>query len=155
MRRMRQSTAAWLLLWTVVFASGAALLLAWRSPPDATTTQRGFGLRVTERDGHLRLDWDPSSEAIRTADGARLEAVDGGRAASYPVDSRILRSGGLDYIPQTKDVLLTLTLLRDGAVHEQAAIRSMAPVEQQAAIVEPPQRRVSRRAPTRGRARRR
>jgi hypothetical protein len=160
MRRSGQSTVFWLLIWTVLFAIGTGVFLVWRPQWNTESAARGFGLRATEREGHIRLDWNPNAAAILRADTARLEAVDGGRPAAYPVENRILRSGGLDYIPQTKDVLLTLTLLRNGIIHEQAAVRSVGPIEQQPAIVEPPPRRVTtrqsgRRAPVRGRARRR
>ena len=56
----------------------------------------------------MRVDWDPSNPAIQAAQGATLEVEDGKSFNRYPVEANVLRSGGLDYIRKTDDVLLTI-----------------------------------------------
>ena len=119
----------WLGLWTLLLF-GAAAALAYYGPTFArrtTASPAGLTLRATDERGRFRVDWDSAAPAIRRADSAVLEVDDGGSFTKYPVDAKILRSGGLDYIRKSTDVLLTLTLLRGGKALEQAAVRSVGP----------------------------
>ena len=118
----------WLGLWTLVlFAAAAGLAFHKPRPAKAKLTPAAVVLRATDEGGRMRVDWDAAAPAVRAADSAVLEVEDGGRFSKYPVDEKILRAGGLDYIRKSSDVLLTLTLLRDGKAAEQAAIRSVGP----------------------------
>jgi hypothetical protein len=90
----------------------------------------------------MRVDWDPSNPAIQAAQGATLEVEDGGAFNRYPVEANVLRSGGLDYVRKTDDVLLTLTLYHDGRPGLQTSVRRISQVGPQvASSPEPPDRR--------------
>lgn len=118
----------WLGLWTLIlFAAAAGVALYRPKPAKAKLTPSALTLRATDEAGRMRIDWDTAAAAIRSADEAVLEVEDGGQITKYPVDAKILRSGGLDYMRKSPDVLLTLTLLRDGKAADQAAIRSVGP----------------------------
>jgi hypothetical protein len=104
----------------------------------------------------MRVDWDPGNEAVLTAQGATLEAEDGGVLNRYPVEPNVLRSGGLDYIRRSEDVLLTLTLYHDGRPGIQSTVRRIAPVQLQVAqetAPAAPQPQTQRRNSTRARRR--
>jgi hypothetical protein len=96
-------------------------------------------LRVADQNGRMRVDWDASNAAVRTAQGATLEVEDGGVFNRYPVEANILRSGGLDYVRRSEDVLLTLTLYQDGRPGTQSSVRRIAPLDLQ--LVSTPDKR--------------
>jgi hypothetical protein len=129
-------TEIWLGLWTLLFIAATAALAYFR--PFPTSQQKhssGIVLQVTDRDGRLRIDWDPNNELVRQAQGATLEVDDGGVRNRYPVEPKTLRAGGFDYIRKTQEVLLTLTLFHEGKPGALATVRSVSPIE---AVVAPP-----------------
>ena len=122
----RRPLEFWLGLWTLaLFAAAAGVAIYAPKPAKTKAAPAALVLRATDMSGRMRVDWDAA--AVSAADSAVLEVEDGGQFHKYPVDSKILRSGGLDYIRKSPDVLLTLTLLRDGKAADQAAIRSVGP----------------------------
>ena len=137
---MRRKTEFWLGLWTLSFIAASAAL-AYFSPltPRASAGPDQIGLRVTDQEGRLRVDWDKTNELIRTAGGATLEVEDGGVTNRYPVEPKTLRAGGFDYIRKTPDVLLTLTLFHDGNADAVVKVRSIGPL-QAAAQTDTPRR---------------
>ena len=151
----RRPLEFWLGLWTLVLFGAAAALAYYRPTVDRpTASPAGLTLRATDERGRFRVDWDSAAPAVREADSAVLEVDDGGSFTKYPVDANILRSGGLDYIRKSTDVLLTLTLLRDGKALEQAAVRSVGPppiITSSAPFVQPAP--VRKRSQTRARRR--
>jgi hypothetical protein len=92
---------------------------------------------VADQNGRIRVDWDANDQAVQTAQGATLEVEDGEVLNRYPVEPKILRSGGLDYVRRSEDVLLTLTLYHDGRPGLQSAVRRISPVRMQLAQEKP------------------
>lgn len=124
----RKPIEFWLGLWTLIlFAAAAGVAFYKPKPAKAKSAPPALTLRAADEGGRMRIDWDTAAPAVRAADSAMLEVEDGGQLSKYPVDAKILRAGGLDYIRKSSDVLLTLTLLRDGKAADQAAIRSVGP----------------------------
>jgi hypothetical protein len=103
-------------------AAIAAMLIAEPFAP-GNNRHHHFALTASESDGRLRIDWDQSARAVLDADSAALDAVDGGVPQHYEVDRKILSQGGLEYRPRTEDVLLRLSLLRNGKVLSESAVR--------------------------------
>jgi hypothetical protein len=125
----RRSSEFWLGLWTLLFL-GAAGALAYLQPfPNRTQKTQAIALRVSDQGGRMRVDWDVNNELIRQAQGATLEVDDGGVMNRYPVEPKTLRAGGFDYIRKTQEVLLTLTLFRDGKPGALATVRSVGAVQ--------------------------
>ena len=105
----------YLLLATIVLtAIAAAVFLTEPLSSKQAKPRPSLELRVADQNGRMRVDWDANRSDIQTAPGATLEVEDGGVLNRYPVEPNVLRSGGLDYVRQSDDVLLTLTLYHDG-----------------------------------------
>lgn len=128
--------------------AGAAAWDRWRSPPPSV-----LPLQARDLEGRLRVSWDTTPDYIQKATGATLEVLDGGRVQRYPVDPRVVQSGTLDYIRQTEDVVLTLTLHSRGRSGPQGVVRTVSgpPPAKVEAGAEPA---VQRPRPTSGRNRR-
>jgi hypothetical protein len=134
-----------------LFIAATAAIAYFR--PFPTSQAKGanrIALQVTDRDGRLRIDWDPNSDLIRQAQGATLEVDDGGVLNRYPVEPKTLHAGGFDYIRKTQEVLLTLTLFHDGKPGALATVRSIGPLQPVvAASPEPPRENPTVRSPAR------
>ena len=139
MSRFQRRPEFYLLLATIVLSSVTAFLVfakplsARHAKPKAI-----LELKVVDQNGRMRVDWNAADPLIQSAQGATLEVEDGGAFNRYPVEPTILRSGGLDYVRRSDDVLLTLTLYHDGRPGVQTSVRRIAPVEQQVATTPPP-----------------
>lgn len=149
----------WLGLWTLIFF-GATAALFLRNPDIGAlkrASEEGLVLKASDQNGRLRVDWDASAPSVRSAQGATLEVEDGGIINRYPVEPKVLRSGGFDYLRKSDDVLLKLTLFQGGKPGPQAVIRNISSVkpaasEMQAQVSSKPARRpagVQRRARSR------
>jgi hypothetical protein len=130
--------------------AGAAVFDRWRTPPPSV-----LPLQARDLDGRLRVTWDATPEYIRSATGATLEVLDGGRVQRYPVEPRVIQSGTLDYIRQTEDVVLTLTLHSSGRSGPQGVVRTVSGPPPAAPRVEEPPAERRRAASTRNRPGRR
>lgn len=150
----RRSTEFWLGLWTLLFLGGAAALAYLHPFPGGTQKTEGIALRVSDQGGRMRVDWDANNELIRQAQGATLEVDDGGVMNRYPVEPKTLRAGGFDYIRKTPEVLLTLTLFRDGKPGALATVRSVGGIQPQTEPGAQPSASPAREQQTRGRRRR-
>ncbi len=148
----RRSTEFWLGLWTLLFLGATAAVAYFHPFPGRAQKAEAITLRVSDQGDRMRVDWDADNELIRQAQGATLEVDDGGVMNRYPVKPKTLRAGGVDYIRKTPEVLLTLTLFRDGKPGAFATVRSVGSIQPQA---EPATESASRtREQTRGRRRR-
>ena len=151
MLRQRRPLESYL-LWGTLCLVALAVVIVFAKP--LTTRQNKakptLDLRVADKDGRMRVDWDPSNPAIQSAQGATLEVEDGKSFNRYPVEANVLRSGGLDYIRKTDDVLLTITLYHDGRPGVQTSVRRIAPIVPPQAVASspdptlPPERRQAR-----------
>jgi hypothetical protein len=129
----------YLLLCTIVLtALAAAVFLTEPLSSKQAKPRPSLELRVADQNGRMRVDWDANRSDIQTAQGATLEVEDGGVLNRYPVEPNVLRSGGLDYVRRSDDVLLTLTLYHDGHPGVQSSVRRIAPLGLQLANREPP-----------------
>jgi hypothetical protein len=152
---MRNSDSFGPWYWTLLLATATAVLIyaqpfsrlnAYASEP--------LSLRTTDVNGRMRVEWDPRQEAIRNAQGATLEVIDGDLTNRFPVDPQVLRGGSFDYLRQSDDVLLTMTTLhKDGTPGVEGIIRSVGkPIHPEIAAVPPvPVRMESTRARTESR----
>jgi hypothetical protein len=125
----RRRPEFYLLLGTVFLATLTAAILLARPLIDRQEKPKPrLDLSVADREGRLRVDWDASNPVIQSAQGGTLEVEDGGIFNRYPVEAKVLRSGGLDYVRRSDDVLLTLTLYQDGRPGLQTSIRRIPPI---------------------------
>jgi len=128
----RRGTEFYLLFWAIVLAAlTTIILLAEPLTARHAKPKPNLDLKVADQNGRMRIDWDAANPAVQTAQGATLEVEDGGVFNRYPVEANILRSGGLDYVRRSEDVLLTLTLYQDGRPGMQSSVRRIAPVDLQ------------------------
>jgi hypothetical protein len=111
----------------------AILLLARPFTARQGKPKPNLELKVADQNGRIRVDWNAANPLIQSAQGATLEVEDGGAFNRYPVEPNILKSGGLDYVRRSDDVLLTLTLYHDGRPGVQSSVRRIAPLELQTA----------------------
>lgn len=138
---MKRRVDFYLGLWSLVFLTAAAMLwIAEPFAPKAGAPAVPFLLRAQEAGDRLRVDWDASNPDVQRADAALLEVHDGAAFHRYPVDRKILLSGGLDYLRKSADVLLLLTLYQGGQEWRQASVRTVGPV---VAAEAPPEARPS------------
>jgi hypothetical protein len=94
---------------SVLFLAGTAAVLWWDGARFQKPASRpALVVHASEQDGRIRVDWDPSDPLVRDAKSATLIARDGEVSHEYPVSVDALRSGGLDYLRRSNDVLLTL-----------------------------------------------
>ena len=107
-----------LLLAAGVYFGGAKLF-----PGSVETDDLAFS--ASDSNGHMRVTWNRNSPLIETAENARLDVLDGANSATYPVDASVLKSGALEYLRHSSDVLLTLTMMRDGKPLHREMIRSI------------------------------
>ena len=145
-----------LLIWTLIFAALTVVILITRPMTTKPAKPRpDLHLKVADDNGRMRVDWDASNPAIQSAQGGTLEVEDGGVFNRYPVEAKILRSGGLDYVRRSEDVLLTLTLFHDGRPGAQSTVRRIAPIQTVAQAEEAPVAQRTRRSQRQVRTRRR
>lgn len=127
----------WVLLaGTAVFLTATGVLVSLDNSGGTETARKPeLRLHVTEQQGRIRVDWDPTDPAIRSARSARLTARDGNTSHEYPVTEEALRGGGLDYLRRSDDVLLTLKLDGSGA---EATVRAVVAPQAAVPAAEPP-----------------
>src|SRR6478672_3727344 len=130
MLRQRRPLESYL-LWGTLCLIVLAVVIVFAEPLTArqSKTKPTLDLRVADKNGRMRIDWDPSNPAIQAAQGATLEVEDGGVFNRYPVEANILRNGGLDYVRRSEDVFLTLTLYQDGRPGLQSSVRRISPIQ--------------------------
>ena len=119
-RKLWVAAACVALLASGIFAYG-------HRPVDPEPPVRPFQVDASDVNGHVRLTWDPGLSPVRGVTKGTLEVHDGDRSESYPIDTKVLRLGTLDYIRASDDVLLSVKLL-DKEPQSQSVIRVIAPV---------------------------
>lgn len=155
----------WLAAALMATAAAGIFFLA-SNPARGSDDDGAWRLAATEADNHIRVSWNPQEKQVKRATAATLEVRDGSRMERYPVNRDILRRGSLDYIHQTGDVLLTLTLLDDGAEGPKTMVRAISALApdvtvaqletaQRSRVVEGSQRQKAKAVKKRARARRR
>ena len=102
------------LRWVVIGMALAALgtwFISWRPEPKASAAVRQIGLQVFAiADRQVRVQWDWSSSAVRSAPAGTLEIADGRQKYSIPLSGVQLRSSSLTYSRQTDSVEVRLAL---------------------------------------------
>jgi proteasome lid subunit RPN8/RPN11 len=83
-------------------------------PPDRS----GLGLRASERDGLLRIEWDQSAQPVRSAQRASLVIMDGAQKTEKTLTPEFLQTGRILYLRQTPEIEIRLKV--DGANSESA-----------------------------------
>lgn len=147
---MRRALDFHLGLWTLILVAAASILFFLkpfeRVAPAPSDEPQLLTLKAADQAGRLRVDWDPRSQVVQSAEAATLEVQDGGTFHRYPVSEQVLRHGGLDYVRKTGDVLLTLTLYSNGQPGQQATVRRIERLQPPATA------EVSKPEPTRSRS---
>jgi hypothetical protein len=89
---------------------GNAVVDAWRAPTGHATVVTAprnpspLKLRAWMGAEQMEISWDHDSAAIKEAEHATLEILDGEVTESVPFESRQLQDGVLVYRPHTNDV---------------------------------------------------
>jgi hypothetical protein len=95
-----------------------AVAVTLESRPSASPIQ----LRALDRKGQLHIEWNPDSDLIRLAKGAKLFITDGSDRIYVKLDSARLRRGNVSYARQSDLVELRLALAEpDGKLVEEQA----------------------------------
>jgi hypothetical protein len=123
MRRRR--TDFYLGIGTLLCIGGIASLVYFQPFAAKADARPVLVLKGTNVNGRIRVDWDGTLASVQRAQGGTLDVQDGGVRNRYPVEPKVLRSGTLDYIRKTDDVLLRLILYHNGQPAEEASIRSV------------------------------
>ncbi len=110
----------WLVLWAVlvVLLAGAAWRFWWQ-----TAAPEPLGLAVIERDGQLRVQWNPATRKVRTATRGALEFSDGGDIKTISLSKEMLESGNFTYVRKSGDVEVRMTVEAPDAARWQEASR--------------------------------
>ena len=134
--------------WAWALALGLASLILVAAKPYVIGKPKPdpFLLKASDKNGRMEIHWDPHLEVVKSAQSAVLEVLDGPDIRRYPVDSKVLRSGALDYLRNADEATVGLILIRDGHAIGQAAIQSVAPVTEQVAAAPSPPAAKSRRS---------
>jgi hypothetical protein len=117
-------SAAWLIAVTLILAT----IVAYFAQPyvrDHWGQKPPFVVKATDTGGRMRTSWDPRLSVVREADSGILEVRDGREFNRFTVEARVLRAGHLDYLRKSKDVELTLTLLKKGKPASMGVVRSI------------------------------
>ena len=135
---MRRPVPVFPVAGTVLFLAATAFLIGWDtgrlSKAQAVPELR---LRVIEQAGRIRVDWDPSDPAVRSATSATLVARDGRTSDRYTVNEDAVRGGGLDYLRRSNDVLLKLRMEGTGAEASVRAVIAPPPAPRTVPAAEP------------------
>jgi hypothetical protein len=79
-------------------------------------------LQALDRQGQLQIRWDPESDLVRSATGAKLFIIDGAERLYVKLDGARLRRGAVSYARRSNRVELRLALAEpDGRQVEQQA----------------------------------
>lgn len=116
-------------LWTAAFLAAAALAAIMWAPRTPWQDDSRLAIRPSELAGTVRLVWDPEQPPLSDARVATLQVQDGVEVYYFPVDATTLGRGSLDYVRRSDDVLLTLTVFREGQPAVAASVRSIGAVE--------------------------
>ena len=110
----------WLVLWAivVVMLAGAGWRFWWQA-----ATPEPLGLAVIERDGQLRVQWNPTTKKVRTATRGALEFSDGGDTKTISLSKEMLESGNFTYVRKSGDVEVRMTVEAPDAARWQEASR--------------------------------
>ncbi len=79
-------------------------------------------LQAADRQGQLQIRWDPESDLVRRATGAKLFIIDGSQRLYVKLDGARLRRGAVNYPRRSDRVELRMALAEpDGRMVEQQA----------------------------------
>ncbi len=98
-----------------------SLLRSWWSGDQP----RDLGVRVIQTGpGALELKWDRNAPAIRGAQAATLDIIDGRKRRSIDIDRQSLSSGIVAFRPESDDARLSLSVrtAAGNVLHEEVAI---------------------------------
>ena len=102
-------------LLVLVFAGGLWLRSS-ASPPTVP-------MHVSDLGSKLRIEWDPTQKAVRSASAAQLEIRDGGHSpVTIPISRTGLANGAALYVPQSDNVEVRLKLMRGSRTQSESVI---------------------------------
>ncbi|HYZ85607.1 MAG TPA: hypothetical protein VE621_14445 [Bryobacteraceae bacterium] len=115
----------WIL--SVVIAAVALLLHLMEPYARVKPVIEPFTLEANDADGRMRVEWNPASPEVHRATAGRLEVKDGIEKFEFPIDEKVLKSGKLDYLRKSGDVLLSVTLFHNSERIASSSVRSVGP----------------------------
>lgn len=142
-------------VWFAAALTGIAAACVFAVSPRAapgSTANSALQLDATEAGGHIRISWNPEDMQVKRSTAATLEVRDGSRYEIYPVNGDSLRHGSLDYVHQSGDVLLTLTLFEDGTPGSKGMLRAISALAPEARMMAPDSAQRSRMKAKKGKA---
>ncbi len=118
---------AWMLIFTtlLVVVAGAGALLRPYLNYDSSET---LGLEAFDLDGQLLVRWNPMAQAVRQADTATLQIVDGVKKNTMELDRHMLRIGAVRYFRKSRRAEFTLTVPRNNKAPIEETMTFSAPV---------------------------
>lgn len=117
----------WMLILATLLAvvAGAAALLR---PYLNYDSGEPLGLEAFDLDGQLLIKWNQMTQAVRQADTASLQIVDGVKKNSMELDRHMLRIGAVRYFRQNRRVELTLVVPRKNKTALEETMTFSAPL---------------------------
>jgi hypothetical protein len=89
---------------------------------ESRSGEASIQLKAADRQGQLQIRWDPESDLVRRATGAKLFIVDGSQRLFVKLDGARLKRGAVSYPRRSDRVDLRLALAEpDGRMVEQQA----------------------------------
>jgi len=89
---------------------------------ESRSGEASIQLQALDRQGQLQIRWDPESDLVRRATGAKLFIVDGSQRLYVKLDGARLRRGAVNYPRRSDRVELRMALAElDGRMVEQQA----------------------------------
>lgn len=128
--------------WWLWAAAGVVLLLPFlaffEAPPPPDPLPAGFALRVEDRGGVMRIEWDRRAPAVLQASRAHLEVIDGPAVTTIALDAAQLRTGSVAYLRTHDTALVRMALERPGAAPVEEAAHFAARPREVRAEAPPP-----------------
>jgi hypothetical protein len=89
---------------------------------ESRSGEASIQLQAADRQGQLQIRWDPESDLVRRATGAKLFIIDGAQRLYVKLDGTRLRRGAVNYPRRSDRVELRMALAEpDGRLVEQQA----------------------------------
>ena len=130
--------------WNIAVSIGLLLLVMFAGGMwvRARTSQTpAVPMHVTDLGAKLRIEWDPTQKAVRTASAGTLEIRDGGhKSVSIPITRSGLENGSVLYVPQSDNIEASLKLIHRNGPASESVIYFLNPshvVNAPAEIVSP------------------
>jgi hypothetical protein len=124
----------WLWAIPIALAIGLAVFVLYQR---RTPAGNGVALHVSKEDQTVHLTWDVNSRAIRNSYRGEIEIDDGGKESNISLSSRLLHSGKMSYVPQSRDIAFEIIVYPPNGDPIHDFTRLVSPASR--AATQPPQ----------------